>query len=297
MSPKRKKKKENANFGLKLNGRPLYVSPIPPLPPFTGYICSEGCGKMWSGNSDDIWYYKQFINKWLCTDCGKNFAVDNACVVCGLCFNSEEDSEEESDDTEWIGCDKCGRWVMTNCDGIIDIALYDDGNPNHLNYICPLCSDRMPDGPSCMYKRKLLHSKEVQRMYIILFLILGVQQRINQTKSKATIDETAKRLQNKLQLKGNELGVDTCIGDKANLLSDIFKEFCSDIDVIRGALNETQAQMVDSLKNNIEESNKEAEKSETKLNERIQNSLLKHYTNNYNEAENNFIKGVRKGKA
>lgn len=28
---------------------------------------------------------------------------------------------------------------MTKCDGIEDLSLYDDDNPNHLHYSCPLC--------------------------------------------------------------------------------------------------------------------------------------------------------------
>ncbi len=44
-----------------------------------------------------------------------------------------------SDENSWIRCDDCHCWVMTGCDNITDINLYDDANPNYLHYSCPNC--------------------------------------------------------------------------------------------------------------------------------------------------------------
>lgn len=40
-----------------------------------------------------------------------------------------------------IRCDDCHRWVMTKCDNIDDgdLETFDDSNPNHLHYSCPVC--------------------------------------------------------------------------------------------------------------------------------------------------------------
>jgi hypothetical protein len=61
--------------------------------------------------------------------------------------DDEIPSDDESTDSEWIQCDLCGRWVMCKCDGIEDLSLYDDENPNHLPYSCPICRGTLKQIP------------------------------------------------------------------------------------------------------------------------------------------------------
>eukprot|EP00020_Sapocribrum_chincoteaguense_P007839 CAMPEP_0170747880 /NCGR_PEP_ID=MMETSP0437-20130122/9557_1 /TAXON_ID=0 /ORGANISM="Sexangularia sp." /LENGTH=685 /DNA_ID=CAMNT_0011086685 /DNA_START=125 /DNA_END=2178 /DNA_ORIENTATION=- len=56
--------------------------------------------------------------------------------VCPVCNKSYK---KNSDDTPWISCDDCPRWVMVSCDGIGDVSVYDDETPGHLRYTCPVC--------------------------------------------------------------------------------------------------------------------------------------------------------------
>lgn len=42
---------------------------------------------------------------------------------------------------QWIQCDRCTKWISTLEDNITDLSLYDDNNPNHLEYYCPRCRD------------------------------------------------------------------------------------------------------------------------------------------------------------
>lgn len=46
---------------------------------------------------------------------------------------------------------------MTQCDGIKDLSLYMDSNPNHLPYECPLCVGKMECLPRIFYKKKESH--------------------------------------------------------------------------------------------------------------------------------------------
>ena len=52
---------------------------------------------------------------------------------------SNNSSSESGDAGPWIQCDKCQTWVMAYTDNIRDISVYDDSNPNHLDYFCPDC--------------------------------------------------------------------------------------------------------------------------------------------------------------
>lgn len=51
----------------------------------------------------------------------------------------EKEKEKEVDLNPWICCDRCHKWVRAKSDNIDDISLYDDNNPNHLDYYCPTC--------------------------------------------------------------------------------------------------------------------------------------------------------------
>ena len=48
-------------------------------------------------------------------------------------------NESPSEDNPWIQCDKCSSWIIASNDGIHDLSIYDDSNPNHLDYYCPSC--------------------------------------------------------------------------------------------------------------------------------------------------------------
>lgn len=51
-----------------------------------------------------------------------------------------EGMENEEKGT-WICCDSCENWVKAEDDNITDISVYDDNNPNHLDYFCPNCRE------------------------------------------------------------------------------------------------------------------------------------------------------------
>jgi hypothetical protein len=53
----------------------------------------------------------------------------------------------------WIRCDDCHRWVMCSCDGITDLWVFDDNNPGHIKYSCPLCREEMEDEAKAKGKR------------------------------------------------------------------------------------------------------------------------------------------------
>ena len=50
--------------------------------------------------------------------------------------------KESADNGQWIQCDRCHKWVSTSMDDkITDLSLYDDLNPQHLDYHCPSCRE------------------------------------------------------------------------------------------------------------------------------------------------------------
>ena len=51
-------------------------------------------------------------------------------------------ARKEVAEEPWIQCDRCQAWVPTSQDGITDLSLYDDSNPNHLDYFCPKCREK-----------------------------------------------------------------------------------------------------------------------------------------------------------
>ena len=58
-------------------------------------------------------------------------------------YNSKEvfpKKRKEVDNKEqWIQCDRCHKWVSASSDNITDLTVYDDQNPDHLDYFCPKC--------------------------------------------------------------------------------------------------------------------------------------------------------------
>eukprot|EP01113_Clastostelium_recurvatum_P026243 TRINITY_DN3151_c0_g1_i2.p1 TRINITY_DN3151_c0_g1~~TRINITY_DN3151_c0_g1_i2.p1 ORF type:complete len:872 (-),score=212.46 TRINITY_DN3151_c0_g1_i2:65-2680(-) len=110
--------------------------PSPSLGPPPGYRCS--CGAMDPGRQPNARWRRGPRNEWLCNPCMTALAKKHACPVCGKVYRKNDPSEEEN---PWIRCDDCHRWVMSKCDGINDLSLYDDDNPNHLHYSCPVCRE------------------------------------------------------------------------------------------------------------------------------------------------------------
>lgn len=53
--------------------------------------------------------------------------------------NKKDADSGAVDPAQWIQCDRCKKWVSTLDDNITDLSLYDDSNPNHLEYFCPAC--------------------------------------------------------------------------------------------------------------------------------------------------------------
>jgi len=51
----------------------------------------------------------------------------------------KEEEVEDDDNNPWICCDECHRWLRAKDDNIDDISIYDDANPDHLDYYCPKC--------------------------------------------------------------------------------------------------------------------------------------------------------------
>jgi hypothetical protein len=56
--------------------------------------------------------------------------------MCGKVYRNAD--AKYAIENSWICCDDCHRWVMTKCDGIEDLSIYDDNNPNHIHYSCPV---------------------------------------------------------------------------------------------------------------------------------------------------------------
>lgn len=107
------------------------------------------------------WYLGPHQEQWHCKRCGEDWSRYNACPICGLVYEedkkkllgNEDDDESEEESNSWIECEQCGRWVMTKCDGISDLSLYADSNPNHLPYECPLCVGKLDCLPRIFYKK------------------------------------------------------------------------------------------------------------------------------------------------
>eukprot|EP01122_Echinamoeba_exundans_P013240 TRINITY_DN5740_c0_g1_i1.p1 TRINITY_DN5740_c0_g1~~TRINITY_DN5740_c0_g1_i1.p1 ORF type:complete len:841 (+),score=125.68 TRINITY_DN5740_c0_g1_i1:55-2577(+) len=151
-----------------------------------GAACSQ-CG---ASIPTEVWYRGPTLSDWQCGSCGENWSREHSCPVCGLVYDEEDDGDDlplpldlykslhippgdgsasllipnqlsassdsmlAGEQSSWIACDICGRWVMTKCDGITDLSLYDDDNPNHLPYHCPLCRGARKSIPRVFFTRQ-----------------------------------------------------------------------------------------------------------------------------------------------
>lgn len=66
---------------------------------------------------------------------------------------SSGSSQSQGAQSSWIACDQCNRWVMSGCEGIVDLSVYDDSNPNHLDYHCSICRGLLGAMPSVFYTK------------------------------------------------------------------------------------------------------------------------------------------------
>jgi len=83
----------------------------------------------------------------------------------------KEEEVEDDDNNPWICCDECHRWLRAKDDNIDDISIYDDANPDHLDYYCPKCRKKREEmgiisnnnASSTQADRVLRKSKRVKR--------------------------------------------------------------------------------------------------------------------------------------
>ncbi len=59
-----------------------------------------------------------------------------------LSSRNKRKKEAAADSGQWIQCDRCHKWVAIAMDDkITDLSMYDDANPNHIDYNCPTCRE------------------------------------------------------------------------------------------------------------------------------------------------------------
>jgi hypothetical protein len=167
-------KRTSTNSLSSLSNYNPHIKKDPPAPS-EGYQCS--CGRAYSSQevlkTGAIWYYGPHPGTWMCAPCGSRWSKEHACPVCGRVYDShhldldkdeddedeededdEDEDEDEDEEGEWIQCDQCSRWVMCKCDGINDLSIYDDSNPNHLPYLCPMCRNEQAEKPLVFHTRQ-----------------------------------------------------------------------------------------------------------------------------------------------
>jgi len=98
--------------------------------PPPGFVCR--CGATTPGKGPTC-KWRKGINQgeWLCNSCGLQSA--------------KKREQVKEDANPWIRCDECHRWLRARDDNIEDISIYDDANPDHLDYYCPRCRKKKED--------------------------------------------------------------------------------------------------------------------------------------------------------
>eukprot|EP00003_Mantamonas_plastica_P032825 TRINITY_DN910_c1_g1_i2.p1 TRINITY_DN910_c1_g1~~TRINITY_DN910_c1_g1_i2.p1 ORF type:complete len:278 (+),score=83.33 TRINITY_DN910_c1_g1_i2:1766-2599(+) len=77
--------------------------------------------------------------EYMCTNCAMIFSKANSCPMCTVVYKKNQMTNTDLDKGPWIGCDDCETWVHSRCDGIEDVSVFDDSNPNPQHYSCPFC--------------------------------------------------------------------------------------------------------------------------------------------------------------
>jgi len=120
-----------------------------PSEPPPGFRCS--CGATTPGKTITAKWRIDAAGVFKCISCyGKNkrYSAKNAKK------KKKSSSHYESEPGPWIQCDKCHAWIPAFSDNIHDISLYDDSNPNHLDYFCPDCRKTQPNEPQRKSSRR-----------------------------------------------------------------------------------------------------------------------------------------------
>jgi hypothetical protein len=110
--------------------------------PPPGFSCR--CGATVPGKGPTCKWRKGPNGEYLCNSCGLYSKKEKKE---GKRFKEKEkEKEKEVDLNPWICCDRCQKWVRAKSDGIDDISIYDDNNPDHLDYYCPACRAKEEQG-------------------------------------------------------------------------------------------------------------------------------------------------------
>ncbi|KAH3765442.1 hypothetical protein Pelo_2685 [Pelomyxa schiedti] len=110
------------------------AKPTQKVAPSVGSVCSN-CGN--PTGKGPITRGKANEKETLCSQC-LSPSKKHCCLICHKPYKLGRQEREE-----WIQCDDCCGWIMVKCDSAIeDLSRYDDNNPNHLHYSCPLCRNK-----------------------------------------------------------------------------------------------------------------------------------------------------------
>jgi len=110
--------------------------------PPPGFACS--CGATTPGKTATAKWRIDANGQFKCISCyGKNKRYNPKGNV-----KKKRKVNSEPESGPWIQCDKCHSWVMAHLDNIKDLSIYDDSNPNHLDYFCPDCRKQEPQRKS-----------------------------------------------------------------------------------------------------------------------------------------------------
>ena len=105
------------------------------------------CGYQAFGNEDNFWSRRKFRKGeffWLCKVCSEAYKHNQYCDYCRQIYVDNGESAD-TDGKNWIECEKCQKWVHTDCetgdpDGYTDLAnLLNDST---FQYFCPKCRGR-----------------------------------------------------------------------------------------------------------------------------------------------------------
>mmetsp|Transcript_12105 Transcript_12105/g.19096 ORF Transcript_12105/g.19096 Transcript_12105/m.19096 type:complete len:165 (+) Transcript_12105:61-555(+) len=139
-------------------------SEMDPSEPPEGFICA--CGATTPGKTATAKWRIDTNGIFKCIACyGKNkrYAPKTARKkkkVTAVAGSANGGNGETGDAGPWIQCDKCHAWLMAYTDNIKDISVYDDSNPNHLDYFCPDCRAKNLDQPQRKSSRRRVTRKE-----------------------------------------------------------------------------------------------------------------------------------------
>eukprot|EP01047_Picozoa_sp_COSAG01_P016172 COSAG01_NODE_822_length_13306_cov_4.866132_13_plen_1123_part_00 len=103
--------------------------------PEGSWVCADcvqclSCGVTTPGKSKSDKWHQDYT---LCTPCSQLYDKKQYCPVCLKCYQMDSDER-------MVGCDKCGMWVHTDCDGIDDES-YKRLGLSGAKYFCITCRE------------------------------------------------------------------------------------------------------------------------------------------------------------